>query len=508
MDLEVSRARPDIADGSEALWRPRCQSVAALSTPALQKNIIKLKWSVVALNSSSSMTTTTYIMHSYSTFNVVKDLKFCANGNVYSWGTGQEGQLGQGANMKFLAKPCCVSIHQLQGCVQQIAAGDCYSCALTANGELFMWGRNCHVIDATRPASHKFWNPQKIDLGVQDIHSISCGYWHATALTGYPAERHHGNKESDFSETGENFKGDNHYPKLMEPSQEKKRDGIRATELKTTEEYLENSQFLQSAIQPGQDDSCQYVSLTQCPNCMDEPEKNDICMNLSIQSSHHLRGAGKFQLPVGVVDEKVKQKEKHCSFPAQHKSKVAYLPRRKQLQRNQSFTSLQSLTAMEGSTQIGERNKGSLPVVGLTQHVLQKFRSPNDSSNLWSQCKTERYGKEIFCPKSTSNGSLPIFSGSTLHTKAGGAFLYARSKSGVQPISVQKGRPGTTPHLSPLACDSGTQFILNLKSTERIASRPVCKQPIYSSGTAWKDVSRSPDPVLSQKHLNPNSSCN
>ncbi|GCB60795.1 hypothetical protein scyTo_0006934 [Scyliorhinus torazame] len=117
-----------------------------------------------------------------------------------------------------------------------------------------MWGRNCHVIDANRPASHKFWSPQKIDLGIQDIHSVSCGYWHATALTGYPTERHHGNKESGFSETGESFKGDNHYPKLMESSQEEKRDGIRATELKNTEEYLEN---LQSAIQPGKEGSCQ-----------------------------------------------------------------------------------------------------------------------------------------------------------------------------------------------------------------------------------------------------------
>ncbi|XP_067838275.1 uncharacterized protein [Heptranchias perlo] len=410
--------------------------------------------------------------------------------------------------MRFLARPCCVSIHQLQGCVQQIAAGDCYSCALTANGELFMWGRNCHVIDATQPASHKFWSPQKIDLGAQNIHSISCGYWHATALTGHPAERHHGNKESGFSETGETFKGDNHYPKLMELSQEEKRDGIRATELKNKEEYLDNSQFLQSAIQPGHEDSCQYATLTECPNCMDEPEKNNICVNLSIQSSHHLRGAGKFQSSVGIVDEKEKQKEKDSLLLAQHKSKVVYLPKQKQLQRDQSFTSIQSLKTMNRRARTGERKKGSLPVVGPTQHVLHKLHSPKDSSNLWSQSSAERYNKEVYCPKSTSNGSLPVFPSSSLHTWAGGGLQHAQSKSGVQPISVQKGRPRTTPHLSPLTCNSGTQFILNLKSTERIVSRPVYKQPIYSSGTAWKDVSRSPDPVLSQKHLNPNSSCN
>ncbi|XP_072372373.1 uncharacterized protein [Scyliorhinus torazame] len=366
-----------------------------------------------------------------------------------------------------------------------------------------MWGRNCHVIDANRPASHKFWSPQKIDLGIQDIHSVSCGYWHATALTGYPTERHHGNKESGFSETGESFKGDNHYPKLMESSQEEKRDGIRATELKNTEEYLEN---LQSAIQPGKEGSCQYVTLTQCPNCMDEPQKNNTFMNLSIQSSHTLRGAGKSQASVGAGNEKEQQKETHSSLLARRKSRVVYLPKRKQLQRNQNFISVQSLTNTEGNTQTGQKNKGNLPLLGLTQHVLQKMHSQNDSSNLWSQCNTERYGKEIYCPKSTSNPSLPIFSSSSLHTKTGGGFQYARTKSGVQPISVHKGRPRMTPHLSPLTCDTGTQFILDLKSTEKIASRPVCKQPIYSSGTAWKDVSKSPDPVLSQKHLNPNSS--
>ncbi|XP_078421224.1 uncharacterized protein LOC144694533 isoform X2 [Cetorhinus maximus] len=367
-----------------------------------------------------------------------------------------------------------------------------------------MWGRNCHVIDATRPASHKFWSPQKVDLGVQDIHSISCGYWHATGLTGYPTERHHGNKESGFSETGESFKGDNHYPKLMEPSQEEKRDGIRATELKNTG-YLEN---LQSAIQPGQEDSCQDVTLTQCPNCMDEPEKNDICTKLSIQSSHLLRGARKFQSSVGVGNEKVKQKEKQSSLLAQQKSRVVYLPKRKQLQRNHNFASMQSLADMKGRTQTGERNKERLPVLGLTQHALQKLDSQNKSSSLWSQCNTERCGKEIYCPKSASNGSLPIFSSSSLHARTGEGFLCARTKSGVQPISVHKGRPRMTPHLSPLTCDSGTQFILNLKSTERIGSHHVYKQPIYSSGTAWKDVSKSPDPVLSQQHLNPNSSCN
>ncbi|XP_038661198.1 uncharacterized protein LOC119970512 [Scyliorhinus canicula] len=414
------------------------------------------------------------------------------------------GQLGQGENVRFLTKPCCVSIQQLRGCVQQIAAGDCYSCALTANGELFMWGRNCHVIDANRPASHKFWSPQKIDLGIQDIHSVSCGYWHATALTGYPAERHHGNKESGFSETGESFKGDNRYPKLMEPSQEEKRDGIQATELKNTEDNLEN---LQSAIQPGKEGTCQYVTLTQCLNRMDEPQKDNIFINSSIQSSHTLRGAGKSEASVGTGNEKEQQKETHSSLLARRKSRVVYLPKRKQLQRNQNFTSIQSLPDTEGSTQAGQKNKGNLPLLGLTQHVLQKVHSQKDSSNLWSQCNTERYGKEIYCPKSTSDGSLPIFSSSSLHTRTGGGFLHARTKSGVQPISVYKGRPRMTPHLSPLTCDTGTQFILDVKSTEKIASRPVCKQPIYSSGTAWKDVSKSPDPVLSQKHLNPNSSC-
>lgn len=71
------------------------------------------------------------------------------------------------------------------------------------------------------------------------------------------------------------------------------------------------------------------------------------------------------------------------------------------------------------------------------------------------------------------------------------------------PLSVQKGRPRTITHLSPLTCDSGTQFVLSWKAGKGVAGCPVHKQAIYSSGTAWREISSSPDPVLLQKHLNP-----
>ncbi|KAG7490593.1 hypothetical protein JOB18_038791 [Solea senegalensis] len=60
-------------------------------------------------------------------------------GNVFSWGMGQEGQLGLGEDRNHVSSPCLLSYSRLAK-VTQIRAGDNYGAAVTAGGELFLWG--------------------------------------------------------------------------------------------------------------------------------------------------------------------------------------------------------------------------------------------------------------------------------------------------------------------------------------------------------------------------------
>ena len=53
------------------------------------------------------------------------------NGNVYTWGSGMEGQLGHGEAIKFLSKPTKIERKQLPCVVHQVQAGDFYTAAIS-----------------------------------------------------------------------------------------------------------------------------------------------------------------------------------------------------------------------------------------------------------------------------------------------------------------------------------------------------------------------------------------
>ncbi|CAB0009589.1 unnamed protein product [Nesidiocoris tenuis] len=66
-------------------------------------------------------------------------LALSAEGDVYSWGEGEDGQLGHG-NKSMCDRPCI--IESLRGKnVVDIACGGAHSAAITANGELYTWGK-------------------------------------------------------------------------------------------------------------------------------------------------------------------------------------------------------------------------------------------------------------------------------------------------------------------------------------------------------------------------------
>ena len=58
-----------------------------------------------------------------------------ANGNVYTWGSGVDGELGHGQSVMFLHRPRRIRDSDLQGCVVKIACGEEYSAAVTSRSQ-------------------------------------------------------------------------------------------------------------------------------------------------------------------------------------------------------------------------------------------------------------------------------------------------------------------------------------------------------------------------------------
>nr|XP_020450252.1 ultraviolet-B receptor UVR8-like [Monopterus albus] len=104
-------------------------------------------------------------------------------GNVFSWGTGQEGQLGLGEDRIHISTPCLLSYSQLAK-VTQIQAGDSYSAAVTAGGELLLWGQiSCVSWVSEYPGLKRLWTPQPLPLPCRKVCDVACGTWHIMALT-------------------------------------------------------------------------------------------------------------------------------------------------------------------------------------------------------------------------------------------------------------------------------------------------------------------------------------
>ncbi|XP_056233280.1 X-linked retinitis pigmentosa GTPase regulator-like isoform X2 [Seriola aureovittata] len=118
-------------------------------------------------------------------------------GNVFSWGMGQEGQLGLGEDRIHIATPFLLDYSQLAE-VMQIQAGDSYSAAVTAGGELFLWGQiPCVSRVSGHPGLKRLRTPQSVPLAGRKVCDVACGTWHMMALTTTSREE---NREYDHPE--------------------------------------------------------------------------------------------------------------------------------------------------------------------------------------------------------------------------------------------------------------------------------------------------------------------
>ncbi|KAI3372474.1 hypothetical protein L3Q82_022960, partial [Scortum barcoo] len=113
-------------------------------------------------------------------------------GNVFSWGMGQEGQLGLGEDMIHISAPRLLRYSQPAE-VTRIQAGDSYSAAITAGGELLLWGQvPCVSWFNDHPCLKRLWTPQAVPLTGQKVCDVACGTWHMIALTTRSGENRDG----------------------------------------------------------------------------------------------------------------------------------------------------------------------------------------------------------------------------------------------------------------------------------------------------------------------------
>ncbi|CAJ1068530.1 probable E3 ubiquitin-protein ligase HERC2 isoform X3 [Xyrichtys novacula] len=123
-------------------------------------------------------------------------------GNVFSWGMGQEGQLGLGEDRIHSSTPCLLSYSQLTE-VTQIQAGESYSAAVTADGELLLWGQiPCVSQTSDHRGLKRIWTPEPVPLAGRKVCTVACGTWHMMALTAGSLEK---NGECPHPETKARF---------------------------------------------------------------------------------------------------------------------------------------------------------------------------------------------------------------------------------------------------------------------------------------------------------------
>lgn len=102
---------------------------------------------------------------------------------VYSWGSGENGILGHG-NTYGLNKPQMIKEFQNEEIIY-IAAGSFNSAAINVNGNLFTWGRGKYGI-LGQGSEEDILIPKKVKEGNLDkekVFFISLGFYHTVCLT-------------------------------------------------------------------------------------------------------------------------------------------------------------------------------------------------------------------------------------------------------------------------------------------------------------------------------------
>ncbi|RZB50643.1 PH, RCC1 and FYVE domains-containing protein 1 isoform D [Glycine soja] len=105
-------------------------------------------------------------------------------GEVFCWGHGKWGRLGQKIDMDISSPKIVDSLNGLH--VKNVACGEYHTCALTDSGEVYTWGNDVCCADLLiEGRTRSQWIPQKLggSLDGISISSVACGEWHTAIVS-------------------------------------------------------------------------------------------------------------------------------------------------------------------------------------------------------------------------------------------------------------------------------------------------------------------------------------
>jgi alpha-tubulin suppressor-like RCC1 family protein len=112
-----------------------------------------------------------------------------ADGEVWAWGAGKYGELGNGTPSSTLRPPERVAALSGKG-VRQLAVGHYHSAAVLDDGSLLTWGYNGSFLSGEGGLGHGTWKSTALPTPVpgfgpagERVISVSCGGYHSIALT-------------------------------------------------------------------------------------------------------------------------------------------------------------------------------------------------------------------------------------------------------------------------------------------------------------------------------------
>lgn len=136
-----------------------------------------------------------------------------AEGEVYTWGRGDDGRLGHGDNgWKYVPRITRSLAGQV---VTQVTCGSYHTAAVTGNGDLYTWGGGMYgKLGHGNELGHS--TPKRVDalVGLAVSH-IACGSRHTAIITSSGAIYTWGDKENGVTGHGDS-EGHQYTPKLLE----------------------------------------------------------------------------------------------------------------------------------------------------------------------------------------------------------------------------------------------------------------------------------------------------
>ncbi|KAJ3362958.1 hypothetical protein GGF32_005098 [Allomyces javanicus] len=103
-------------------------------------------------------------------------------GRVFAAGSNHDGQLGATHGPATTATSTWIALAPFPHPVQRVACGWAHSAAVTENGDLYVWGDDSSAQCDGRRAEKQLRMPVLVDLGARVVH-VACGLRHTAAIT-------------------------------------------------------------------------------------------------------------------------------------------------------------------------------------------------------------------------------------------------------------------------------------------------------------------------------------